>query len=249
MADSTAGPAIRPVRDPRDDRSVEPMAAVEVERVADLERGSDATAMVDGRAERRVRNRAAVVDAMLSLLDEGVLDVTLERAAARAGVSVRSVFRYFDGVDDLRRQTVARHFASVDARLRHLDPAEHDRESRIAAFVDDRLAMFEASGRSAHLARQRAEFIPIVATHLARVRARLADHVRRQFATELATVSGPVADDLVALIDVATSHDSRDGLHSVHGCDRDEVRRLWVGLVDRLLPVAPSASLRSSGGG
>ncbi len=68
---------------------------------------------VDGRVERRERNRAAVVDAMVSLLDEGVLDVTLERAAERAGVSVRSVFRYFDGVDDLRRQTTARHFDVV----------------------------------------------------------------------------------------------------------------------------------------
>ena len=194
------------------------------------------TTTLDGRAERRARNRAAVVEAMVSLIDEGVLDVTLERAAARAGVSVRSVFRYFDGADDLRRQTVERHFATVDARLRHLDPAEHDRASRIAAFVDDRLTMFEASGGSAHLARQRAEFIPVVAAHLARVRARLADHVRALFATERARVPRPEADDLVALIDVATSHEGWDALHAVHGRDRREARRLWIDLVDRLLP-------------
>jgi AcrR family transcriptional regulator len=175
---------------------------------------------------------------MVSLIDEGVLDVTLERAAERAGVSVRSVFRYFDGADDLRRQTVARHFETVDARLRHLDPAEHDRASRIAAFVDDRVAMFEASGRSAHLARQRSEFIPVVATHLAAVQARLADQVRAQFAPELANVARREADDLVAVIDIATSRDSFDALHTVHGRGPKAARRLWIDLVDRLLPHA-----------
>ncbi|QGG94327.1 TetR/AcrR family transcriptional regulator [Actinomarinicola tropica] len=191
---------------------------------------------VDGRVERRERNRAAVVDAMVSLLGEGILDVTLERAAERAGVSVRSVFRYFDGVDDLRRQTVERHFAVVDARLRRLDPATHDRAARIAAFVEDRVGMFAASAGPARLARQRAEFIPVVAEHLARVRARLADHVRSAFAPELGLLSGAAAEDLVAVIDVAVSQDGWDALGSVHGRDRDDVVRLWVELLDRLLP-------------
>lgn len=191
---------------------------------------------VDGRAERRARNRAAVVDAMVSLLDEGVLDVTLERAAERAGVSVRSVFRYFDGADDLRQQTVARHFEVVDARLRTLDPAEHGRSERVSAFVDDRVAMFEVSAGPARLARQRAESVPVVAGHLARVRARLADQVRSSFASELAGLSARAADDLVAVIDVAVSQDGWDSLVAVHGRDRESIRRLWVDLVDRLLP-------------
>jgi TetR/AcrR family transcriptional regulator of autoinduction and epiphytic fitness len=191
---------------------------------------------VDGRVERRERNRVAVVDAMVSLLGEGVLDVTLERAAERAGVSVRSVFRYFDGVDDLRRQTAARHFAVVDDRLRHLDPEVADREARVMAFVADRAAMFAASASPARIARQRAEFIPVVAEHLARVRGRLAEHVRAAFAPELGTLSAGAADDLVAVIDVAVSQDGWDSLREVHGRDRDDIQRLWVDLVDRLLP-------------
>lgn len=191
---------------------------------------------VDGRVERRERNRAAVVDAMVSLLGEGILDVTLERAAERAGVSVRSVFRYFDGVDDLRRQTVERHFAVVDARLRHLDPADHDRAARIDAFVEDRVGMFAASAGPARLARQRAEYIPVVAEHLARVRARLADHVRTAFAPELGLLSAEAAEDLVAVIDVAISQDGWDALGAVHDRSREDVVRLWVDLLDRLLP-------------
>jgi TetR/AcrR family transcriptional regulator, regulator of autoinduction and epiphytic fitness len=190
----------------------------------------------DGRVERRERNRAAVVDAMVSLLAEGVLDVTLELAAERAGVSVRSVFRYFDGVDDLRRQTAARHFAIVDDRLHHLDPGSHDRAERVAAFVEDRAAMFASSAAPARIARQRAEFIPVVAEHLARVRARLADHVRAAFEPELGSLSPQAADDLVAVLDVAVSQDAWDSLREVHGRERAEIERLWVDLVDRLLP-------------
>lgn len=172
----------------------------------------------------------------MSLLEEGILDVTLERAAERAGVSVRSVFRYFDGADDLRRQTVERHFALVDERLRHLDPARHDRQTRIGAFVDDRVAMFGTSGAAAQLARQRSEFVPIVAEHLVRLRVRLADHVRAQFAPELARLEPKAADDLVALVDVAVSQDAWDALRTVHGRGPVAVRRIWVDLVDRLLP-------------
>ena len=191
---------------------------------------------VDGRVERRERNRAAVVDAMVSLLAEGVLDVTLELAAERAGVSVRSVFRYFDGVDDLRRQTAARHFAVVDDRLRSLDPAAHDRAARVAAFVEDRVALFASSATPARIARQRAEFIPVVAEHLARVRARLAEHVRVAFGPELAGLSAGASDDLVAVIDVAVSQDAWDSLRQIHGRERADVERMWVDLVERLVP-------------
>lgn len=191
----------------------------------------------DGRVERRERNRAAVVDAMVSLLAEGVLDVTLELAAERAGVSVRSVFRYFDGVDDLRRQTAARHFAVVDDRLRRLDPGAHDRAARVAAFVEDRVALFASSATPARIARQRAEFIPVVAEHLARVRARLAEHVRVAFGLELAGLPAGTADDLVAVIDVAVSQDAWDSLREIHGRERADVERMWIDLVERLVPI------------
>jgi AcrR family transcriptional regulator len=191
---------------------------------------------VDGRVERRERNRAAVVEAMVSLLDEGAFDVTLERAAERAGVSVRSVFRYFDGVDDLRRQTAARHFAVVDERLRHLDPAELDRDARVAAFVEDRVAMFAANATAARFAHKRAEFIPIVAEHIARVRERLTDHVRESFALELASLPAGTAEDLVAVVDVAVSQDGWDSLRELHRRDRADVERLWIDLIARLLP-------------
>ena len=59
------------------------------------------TASVDGRTARALRTREAIVDACISLVDEGVLKPTAPRIAERAGVSVRSVFQHFDDLESL----------------------------------------------------------------------------------------------------------------------------------------------------
>ena len=50
----------------------------------------------DGRLARRDRNRIAVLDAAIELFAEGVLDPTPDDVATRAGISARSVYRYFE---------------------------------------------------------------------------------------------------------------------------------------------------------
>src|ERR1035438_5413311 len=62
----------------------------------------------DGRQLRRRRNRETVVDALLDLYRDGNLRPSTEEIAARSGLSPRSLFRYFDDVDDLTR-TAIRH--------------------------------------------------------------------------------------------------------------------------------------------
>ena len=53
--------------------------------------GADKT--VDGRRLRRERNIAAVLDAVLEMFEEESLTPTIERAAERSGLSLRSVYR------------------------------------------------------------------------------------------------------------------------------------------------------------
>src|SRR3546814_17871460 len=66
----------------------------------------DASATTDGRSLRRDRNRMAVIDAVLALYDSGNLAPSSDDIAERAGPSVRSVFRYFDDVDDMLRAAI-----------------------------------------------------------------------------------------------------------------------------------------------
>ena len=56
---------------------------------------------VDGRHARKERNRDAVVAATMELLERGCFTPTAQEIADRAGVSLRSVFRYHDNLDAL----------------------------------------------------------------------------------------------------------------------------------------------------
>ena len=58
-------------------------------------------AAVDGRTARKNSNRDAVVDAALQLFQAGARDVKMEDLAEAAGVSVRSVYRYFGNIDEV----------------------------------------------------------------------------------------------------------------------------------------------------
>ncbi|HEY4375946.1 MAG TPA: hypothetical protein VGM93_02265, partial [Acidimicrobiales bacterium] len=97
----------------------------------------------DGRRARPERGRRAVVDAMLELLDEGMIDPGAQPIAERAGVSVRSVFRYFEDLDALAAAAVERQIE----RVGHLyEPPARDgsQVERVEAIVAQRRRLYEA---------------------------------------------------------------------------------------------------------
>jgi AcrR family transcriptional regulator len=59
------------------------------------------TEHVDGRTARGHRTRAAVIDALLALQEEGDLEPTAQRVAERAGVALRSVYGHFCDMETL----------------------------------------------------------------------------------------------------------------------------------------------------
>src|SRR5437764_99636 len=75
---------------------------------------------LDGRAARRDRGREAVLDAVIALFEEGHVRPTPEAVAERSGVSVRSVYRYYEDRDDLIRADTHRLVATT---LRALLPS------------------------------------------------------------------------------------------------------------------------------
>ncbi len=124
---------------------------------------------VDGRHRRRDRNRATVVDALLELYAEGELAPGAGKIAARSGISARSLFRYFEDLDDLARASIARQQERI-GHLWHLDATPSlPLPERIERFVDARLRLLEGMGAVGRVARLRALDQPIVAAELARV--------------------------------------------------------------------------------
>src|SRR3954469_16657881 len=98
-----------------------------------------AAEQVDGRRLRREQNREAVVDALVALFEEGSYTPSTNEIAERAGISPRSLFRYFDDADDLTRAAIERHLA-IHRRLFEIDidPALPTK-AKIEPFVDARV--------------------------------------------------------------------------------------------------------------
>jgi AcrR family transcriptional regulator len=191
---------------------------------ATTDTNTDTAAPIDGRRARRERGRLAVIDAMLSLLQDGKVPVSADMVADRAGVSVASVFRYFDGLDDLQVQTFER-FRERFEPLIVVAPTGEALGDRIAAFVDSRLNLYEQAGAIMAVGRLRAlEFEPLVAAS-AEMRALLAAQVRSVFAPDLAGIGS--ATDLVAVIDAVTSLESWDVMRKTHARSRRQIETAW----------------------
>lgn len=200
-------------------------------------------ARVDGRRARRERNRAAVIDALLSLIDENHLPPSTDDIAERAGVSVSSLFRYFESLDDLQEQTIQRHFERFAPRFEIAAIGAGSLADRIDRLVDARMTLYRSIAPVARLARSRRLENPRIADTLAGIRARFARQIRDHFAPELATLPRADGNDVVVLIDTLTSFESWDLAGTTHGYSDRLVRRAWTagvaGISDRFVPTQP----------
>jgi TetR/AcrR family transcriptional regulator of autoinduction and epiphytic fitness len=167
-----------------------------------------------------------VIDAMFELLQEGKVPPGADAIAERSGVSVASVFRYFDGIDDLLVHT----FERFQERFAHLVDADiaGDRAERIETYVAARLDLYERAGMLMTVGRLRSlEHEPMVEAS-ARWRARLTDQVRSAFAPELAAVSPALGNELAALVDALTSLESWDVMQRSHARSRGQIAATWT---------------------
>lgn len=192
---------------------------------------------LDGRHRRRERNRAAVVDALLALYREGNLEPSAAEVAERAGSSSRSLFRYFDDVDDLcgeairRQEAQVRHLVELDVR------ADAPLADRIAAIVTSRVTLFEAIGPVGQVARMRAPFQPLIAAELAQGRTFLRNQVKKLFTTEFDRADAAAAGSLLSAVDVLLSYESYQMFRGPQGHSRAGAEVVLEQTLTRLLDV------------
>jgi AcrR family transcriptional regulator len=160
------------------------------------------------------RNRDAVVDALLGLYREGNLAPGSSEIAERAGISARSLFRYFDDVDDLARAAISSQQSRVIPLLAIDVAADAPRERRIEAVVQQRVALFDAIASVGLVSRMKAPFQPLVAAELTQSRAFLRRQLKRLFAPELNAMAAPRASLVLAAADVVCSFESYHLLRS-----------------------------------
>ena len=180
---------------------------------------------IDGRRAWRERNRDAVVDALLDLYREGNLSPGADEVAERSGLSRRSLFRYFDDLDDLCRAAIARQTLRAGHLIALQDIGEGPLAERVTRLTAQRAALFEAIAPAARVGRLRAPYQPIVAEDLRKSRAVLRRQVEKHFATELARLELERRRETLSAADVLCSFESFDLLREAQGLNRQEYQR------------------------
>lgn len=201
--------------------------------------GAVAANETDGRRLRRARNRIAAVDALIALYGEGQLEPNAATIAERAGLSPRSLFRYFDDVADLVRAAIEQRARTIVPLLEQRIPPQLRRADRINAFVALRLELFRTIGSVGRVARMRAWTQPMVQENLSKVRQAMRRQTRDAFAAELDALPDDERRRVVSAIELLTSYEALDLATFDQGFAAETLSEALQRDIDALLPAAP----------
>ncbi|MCU0268863.1 MAG: TetR/AcrR family transcriptional regulator [Acidimicrobiales bacterium] len=169
----------------------------------------------DGRAARRDRNRAAVLDAVVALFGEDDLDPSPEQVAVRSGVSLRSVYRYFEDREGLLRAAIDRQVGEVLPLLHLHAIGRGPLRRRVDELVEARLRLYEAVAPAARAARRGATTNAVLRDQVELTRRVLREQFERQFAPELDPLTPGRRDAVAAAGDALCQIETLD-LYRVH---------------------------------
>jgi AcrR family transcriptional regulator len=189
----------------------------------------------DGRLARRDRNRAAVLDAMIALFSEGDLDPTPERVAGRAGISPRSVYRYFDDREALLRAAISHQLDGVWHLYILHRIGEGPLEARVADFVGHRVRLYEVVGAAARATRLRAVTDDLLREQLELTRRALREQIEKQFALELDALPARTRRARVAAVDALCEFEALDHYRLHRGFSTTDTEALLVDALGALL--------------
>ena len=165
-------------------------------------------ASTDGRVLRRERNRAEIVDALLALLREGHIEVSAAAIAERAKLSERSIFRYFDDLDDLYRTVCAVQFERERKHATIDSFSKGSTEDKIAHFVEQRVRLFTSIGSIGRVSRVFAHRNAVIAKELRRARVLLRRQIADHFADEIAALPSAERSHAATIIDSLCNFES-----------------------------------------
>lgn len=195
-----------------------------------------AESTVDGRTLRSRRTRTAVVDALLSLIEEGDLRPTAPRIAERAGVSLRSVYQHFRDLDALFATATDRALERIGALVRPL-PTSGPLDQRLSAFVTQRVRVLEALTPLRRAAMLQEPFSPHAVAARDRVLALARAEIQLAFREELSRLEPTASADVLAALDAVSSWETWEVLRDHQGLSATKARKV-LGRVLRSVLVA-----------
>jgi AcrR family transcriptional regulator len=189
-----------------------------------------ATSLTDGRSARAARTRDAVVDALLSLLDDGNLRPTARQVAQRAGVSLRSVYVHFDDLDDLFTAAAHQHFERVRDLIERI-PDHGPFETRLDLFTRQRARIHEASAQVRRAAVLQEPFSNALAEVLALARNLSRAEIELVFGKEIGRRKGDGRTCVIVQLDMLSSATTWETLRLQYDQSPDEAREIVAKLL------------------
>ena len=169
---------------------------------------------VDGRSLRRERNRQDIVDALLGLIENGETEISAALIASKAGLSERSIFLYFDDVNDLYRSVCDLAFSKEIEYALIDDAGVGSLDTKIENFVNQRVRIYTMNEKIAPAARSFAFKNPVIKNQLVVGRKLLRTQIIKHFAEELSVFDKQQQQVAVAIIDSLTTFEYYDMMRS-----------------------------------
>ena len=198
-------------------------------------RGAGVNDRVDGRTARRDRNSEAVLDTVHDMFVEGNFSPAVEEVAARSGVSLRSVYRYFEDTEALLREAIARRVLLVEPLFVLPAIGEGPLDERITRLVNHRLVLHAKLGPTVRAAILRSPYSPLLAEQVQRRRTLLSEQVAAHFAPEVEVLEPRRGRELLACVDTLCEFESMEHLRVQRGLSVPATRRALVTGVTALL--------------
>jgi AcrR family transcriptional regulator len=189
----------------------------------------------DGRLARSHRARAAIINAVMELLEEGNLEPSAQSVAERAGVSLRLVFHHFKDMESLFTEMFAVMFQKRILPHLPFPSGEGPFDERLELFVQKRAALYESIGPLRRAGKLKEYGSPAIAAALDQGRVANAVQVITTFTPELDAQPEDLRTTVTSSVVMATSFPAWDTMRRHQGLSVDDARKVLAETLRRLL--------------
>lgn len=194
---------------------------------------------IDGRRQRSLRTRQAIVEAYVRLLQEKPQMPTAAQIAERAGCSIRSIFERFTDLDQLGLAVID-HVIGLGLSMPAGNRAEGDRQSRLRFQVETRARICEHWLPIWRVLMRNEDRGDSVKARIHIIREAILARLKMMYRPELSTLSEAERTRMLIALEALTDFETWGQMRGRHGLSFDAAIDVWIGTIDRLLPPTPA---------
>lgn len=196
---------------------------------------------IDGRRQRTLRTRQAIIEAFLGLLREVPQMPTAAQIAQRAGCSLRLIFERFADLDQLGLAAID-HIIGLGLSTPVGDRAAGDRQSRLRFQVETRARICETWLPLWRVVVRHQDDGDAVKARIQMVREAVMARLRLMYRPELSILSETERAHMLMALESLTDFDAWGRMRGQYGLSFKAACDAWISMIDRLLPPTPATS-------